>query len=322
MKEPVRIGAVGLGGHGRAMLKAVQASGTCKLVTGFDTDPGVSRAFETDFALPTAPSYKALLAEEAVEAVSLVVPNFLHADMAVAASEAGKACFVEKPIANTVDEAERMINACASKGVLLSVGHNFRRLGEVRKAKALLEAGTLGTVAACEGNLSRPGAAILAPDDWRRDPETCPLPPMMQLGIHLVDAYRYLFGPVARVTALTHPPTSPPETAVGSLLHFASGTVGYIGANYHSKEGWFLRILGTRANLILEPGRVVLERQDGPPTEQAFTPVDTLAEEMHEFGNAVRGHAPIEVDGTAGLEALKVVLAFLTSAREGRAQEI
>ena len=92
--------------------------------------------------------------------------------------------FVEKPIADTVEAAERMRDACTEAGVLLMVGHAFRRLGAARRAKALVDE-ALGTVVLAEANFSLTGK--LPPTAWRAQRARNPGGPLMQLGIHHVD---------------------------------------------------------------------------------------------------------------------------------------
>ena len=73
-------------------------------------------------------------------------PHHLHRPMTVQAARAGKHVLVEKPLANTIAEAEEMIDACRRHGVALTVNYSFRYLPKILKAKELIDAGALGTI--------------------------------------------------------------------------------------------------------------------------------------------------------------------------------
>jgi predicted dehydrogenase len=253
---------------------------------------------------------------DGVDGVILATPNDVHAEHAAACAAAGRHVFVEKPIADTVEAAERIRDACAD--VVLMVGHAFRRLGAARRARALIDAGRLGTVVLAEANFSLPGK--LPPTAWRAQRARNPGGPIMQLGIHHVDTLAYLLGPVAQTTGrFAHVHTSAEIDDVGvATLAFASGAVGVVTGSYVSPHTFSIRLLGSggvldyRADL----GAVwpAAERVDEVSTltlngePMAFEPRDMLAEELAEFGAAIRGEAAVETGAAEGIAALRVVL--------------
>jgi predicted dehydrogenase len=317
MRGKVKIGAVGLGGHGRAMLDAIKRCANLEVVACFDVDGERTRTTAAEFACKACGSFAELLGVRGLRAVTLVVPNHVHSDYVISAAEAGRACFVEKPIANTLAEARRMIAACEENDVVLAVAHNFRRLAQFRKAKELIDSGELGCICGFEGNLSRPGASLLVPDDWRRSVRTCPMPSMMQLGIHIVDGLMYIFGQVRSVSAMTWSMPSFDAVSVSAMIEFRSRLCGSVNSNYLSKERWHVNIYGERANLYFGGEGFLIDRAGGGPEKVDLEPVDTLVEELHEFGEGVSGRGEVEVDGNGGLAALKVVRAMVTSAAKG-----
>ena len=104
---------------------------------------------------------------------------------------------MEKPIADTLADGKVVQEVCEQAGVVLMVGHCFRRLGAARMTKQLIEEGALGEVVLAEANFSLP--AQLTPDKWRYCRETCPGGPLMQLGVHHADTLQYWLGPIRRV---------------------------------------------------------------------------------------------------------------------------
>ena len=160
---------------------------------------------------------------------------------------AGRHVFVEKPIADTVEAAERIRDACVEAGVVLMVGHAFRRLGAARRAKELV--GELGTVVLAEACFSLPGK--LPPTAWRAQRARNPGGPLMQLGIHHVDTLAYLLGPVARTTgrfARVHTDAEIDDVGVATL-EFESGALGVLTGSYVSPHVFSLRLQGSEGVL-------------------------------------------------------------------------
>jgi predicted dehydrogenase len=248
--------------------------------------------------------------------VLIATPNHVHAEHAIANAAAGRHVFVEKPIADTVEAAERIREACAEAGVLLMVGHAFRRLGAARRAKELIP--ELGTVVLAEACFSLPGK--LPPSAWRAQRARNPGGPLMQLGIHHADTLAYLLGPVARTTGrFAHVHTDAEIDDVGvATLEFESGALGVLTGSYVSPHVFSLRLQGSAGVLDYRADLAAVwpaaERVDevstltlnGEPVE--FEPRDMLAEELAEFGAAMRGEAEIETGAGEGIAALRVIL--------------
>jgi predicted dehydrogenase len=253
---------------------------------------------------------------EDADGVLIATPNDVHAENALAAAAAGRHVFVEKPIADTVEAAERIRDACLEAGVVLMVGHGFRRLGAARRAKELV--GELGTAVLAEANFSLPGR--LPPQAWRAQRARNPGGPIMQLGIHHVDTLAYLLGPIARTSgrfARVHTPAEIDDVGVVTL-EFASGALGVVTGSYVSPHVFSLRLLGSdgvldyRADLgavwpdATRVDEVSTLTLNGSRVE--FEPRDMLAEELAEFGAAMRGDATVETGAAEGIAALRVIL--------------
>jgi 1,5-anhydro-D-fructose reductase (1,5-anhydro-D-mannitol-forming) len=250
------------------------------------------------------------------EGVLLATPNDVHGEQAAACAAAGRHVFVEKPIADTVEAAERMRDACAD--VVLMVGHAFRRLGAARATRSVIDEGRLGTVVLAEANFSLP--AKLPPQAWRAQRARNPGGPLMQLGIHHVDTLAYLLGPIERTAgrfARVHTAAEIDDVGVATL-EFAAGALGVVTGSYVSPHTFSIRLLGSegvldyRADLgavwpaaerVDEVSTLML---DGAPVP--FEAHDMLAEELAEFGAAIRGEAAVETGAEEGIAALRAVL--------------
>lgn len=321
--KPVGLGLIGCGGYCSSLAKSAKSSSKISLVSCFDVREEAVKSFEQSFGCAGTTSLEELLANPQVEAVIVASPNFVHRENVVAAAQAGKHIFVDKPIANEVSDAVDMIKAVKEKGVLLAVGHQGRRLGGHRKMKQMIEAGAVGTAITAEANFSHSGGLGLTPQQWRWYRDKCPALPLMQLGVHFADTVQYLMGPVTEVSSfMTHIATpAPNEDVTVSILKFASGPLGYLGSNYATPSIYYVNIYGTSGNLYCDHGGYVRYKAAGKNEIETIAPdasPDPQVEELEEFVECVRTGEKPEVDGIAGLRALAVVEAALKSWQSNR----
>jgi predicted dehydrogenase len=310
------VALIGTGMWGGRIAAAAERAGL-RVVTCFARDQRRREEFAARAGCEAAATLESAIEHRDVDGVLLVTPNDAHAEQAIAAAERGRHVFVEKPIADTVDAAERMRDACSRAGVALAVGHAFRRLGAARKVAELIEAGALGRVVLAEATFSLPGS--FPAHAWRAQRARNPGGPLMQLGIHHVDTLASWLGPVARSTGrFAHVATDAEIDDVGVVcLEFASGALGVVTGSYVSPKTLALRLQGTeavleyRTNFSVWPDTQALDRA----TELtlggdavAFEQRDMLAEELAEFGRCMRDGALPETGAEQGIQALRAVL--------------
>src|SRR5262249_54975914 len=135
-----------------------------------------------------------------VQAVVLATPHTLHVEQVIAAARAGKAVFCEKPLALTRADAERAIAACREAGVVLATGQDKRHWSSMRQVPRVVASGRLGEILHVEGNFSNETSTQF-PVAWRESAAESPGAGMTATGIHIVDAFVNLVGPVRQVTA-------------------------------------------------------------------------------------------------------------------------
>lgn len=317
------IGGTGMWGP-RIAAAASRAPGIT-LVTCFSRDPGRREEFAAGQGVEAAESFEAAIEHPKVEGVLLVTPNDLHAPQALACADRGKHVFVEKPIADTIEAGSEMRDRFQADGLVLSIGHAFRRFGAARRVKALLDDGTLGTAVLAEANFSLPGK--LVPEAWRWYRARALGGPLLQLGIHHADTLRYWLGPIAESHGVFARLVTEAEIDdVGAVsLRFDSGAVGVITGSYVSPHTYFLRLYGTLAvleyrvdmsvwpNAELVDGATTLSLvRKGEVEDVAFDPRDPLADELEEFGRSVCGDTVPETGATEGIAALQVILGALS----------
>ncbi len=339
--DKVRLAPIGLGRWAKVLARGAQRGDVIELASCFSRSPVKRAAFREEFGVPrAAASLDELLADDELEGVLITTPNDTHRDVAVAALEAGKAVYVDKPIAHTLEHALDVRRAVERTGGVFAVGHSARRLSGSRVMKRWIDDGTLGEVSLAEANFSNERGLELTPETWRWYADKSPGGTFIQLGVHHADNLQYLLGPVARVTAHARRLYTQSEVpdAVMAILEFESGPLGYIGCGWASPGVYQIRLQGTRHNLMYDLDFThwddshqaddwstlvsqAYRQQERAPVH--LPPTDMFREQLDEFALAIRGRAEIEVGIDEAIRALAVVRAALeSSARDGAAVEV
>ena len=326
---PVRVAAVGVGGWGRTLADAAGRDTGLAIVACTSRSADNRTAFAKTYACRDLPSYNAVLADPEVEGVLITTPHSVHAEQVMAAARAGKHVFVDKPFTLTVVDARRATEACRQAKVVLAVGHQRRRQAASRAMKKLVDEGALGKVAQVEGNFSVNIGFTLKPGMWRTVREETPGGAMTNLGIHHVDTFQYLLGPIARAMAFSRRVALTGveiDDTTSIIFEFASGSLGYLGTSWvHANRTQVITLHGTQAQAWSEADGsrlLVARRGEAEPTIVPLTPVDPLVEELAEFARCVREGTRPEVGGPEATAAIAVLEAIVESAQTGRAVDV
>jgi predicted dehydrogenase len=241
------------------------------------------------------------------------------------AAAAGKHVFVEKPLTLTVEDGERAMAAAAAAGIVLQVGHNRRRLPAMRHVKQLIEDGELGIVQHHAAFHAFPILFREGLPAWRQRADEIPAGAMTPLGVHDLDNFHYLGGPIARVSAISRRLLDVPgeldDTTVISF-DFVSGATGSLFTSMLSGPIADVSVHGSGGVAFLRldlAGVEVLRRGDMERRVVELGEFDTIADEVGEFARAIRGEATPETGGAEGLEVVRVLEAIVASAAAGGA---
>jgi len=150
-----------------------------------------------------ATDWKEVVRRPDIDLVDIVTPGDSHAEIAIAAAQAGKHVFCEKPLANTVAEAERMVEAVQKAGVRNMVAFNCRRVPAIAYARQLIDEGRIGRIYHFRARYLQDW--IMDPNFplvWRLDKNAAGSGPMGDLGAHIIDLARYLVGEFDEVTGM------------------------------------------------------------------------------------------------------------------------
>lgn len=325
--DKVNVGIVGIGWWSDVLAAVIEKSDKLALRACYTRSEDKAAAFAAKFGCEAVGSYEAMLALDDLDGVILTTPNSAHRTGAEAAARAGKHVFVEKPISNTLEDGRAMIVACEEAGVVLAVGHSYRRHGALRHLRRLIDDGELGRVSLAEGVFSNDNGLKLKPGLWRSDPAEIPGGCLMQIGIHQIDNLLYLLGPVSDVSAYFNRLETEPdiEDVTAVLLRFGSGAIGYVAADYISPRRFTLTLHGTKANAYFDMDNDGLRLQrtgEAKPTPVAYEPNDHLVAELEDFADAIRNNTAPEIDGRKAMVPLAIVLAAGRSSADGRSVEL
>lgn len=166
--------------------------------------------------------YHDVLNDPEVDVVSICAPNFLHAEIGIAAAKAGKAFWIEKPVGRGAHETEAVQKAAVDAKVTNTIGFNYRHVPVVEHAKELIASGALGRITNIRGTFfadysSEPNGAL----SWRFIREYAGSGVLGDLMGHLADLVQYLVGPIAQVSGMTKTIiTERPVLQMGSGTHF------------------------------------------------------------------------------------------------------
>jgi predicted dehydrogenase len=338
----VRAGMIGCGSFANIIGAEIKLCDKTELITCYDPIPQSRERFGQRFGCEADTRFEDVIARDDIDAVFILSPNANHSEQAILAAQKGKHVFIEKPIANTMDDGKRCVEACERAGIVLMVGHYRRRNAGSRKAKEIIEQGLLGDIVMVEANVSNHLGLELTPDKfrWRGDDTGCPSGSLMTMGIHHVDVFNDLFGPITSVSAMFAKLyiKADVEDVNTTICRFKSGIIGYLGTNFVSRKANWMYVYGTKANLQLtislpnvpfdehlkvniEQSKytqlVILDKSD----VQQIIPIphtDPFLEEISEFADCIRTGKRPETDGQGALAALAYVRAAIESARTGK----
>jgi predicted dehydrogenase len=325
--EPVRVGCIGMGWWSDVLADAIKRSGKLSIVACYSRSEQKRNAFAAKYGCRPAPSYDAILADGAIEAIVNTTPNNVHLETTRTAAQAGKHIFLDKPIANTVPEGRKIAAVCRAAGVVLALGYQRRRESHFRWIRNQIDAGTFGKLVNAEANISRDRLGKIDLSSWRYTAEGMPGGVMLQIGIHYTDVLEYLLGPIRAVNGkfaqLVLPGDNPDVASL--VLEHDNGALSTLNASYASASEYYLmNLYGKEATAYydLHQGLRVLKRGSDRAEPVACTKNDTFVEELEEFAAAVRGHAEPEMTGDKATTSLAVIRAGIRSAHEGRQVDV
>jgi inositol 2-dehydrogenase len=276
--------------------------------------------------------YQDLIDDKEIEAVVIITPTSTHHDIAIAAANAGKAIFCEKPLSISIDEALAVERVVAETGVFFHMGFMRRFDRGYRAAKAKIDAGVIGTPVLFKASSRDPFRPSLEYLDPKHSGGIA-----IDMGIHDIDLARWMMGEIKSVNCIGGVLAYPEVSQVGDIdnavimLTFESGSLGVIDLSRSGVYGYDIRaeILGTNGTLkvgYLRETPVMLLNKEGVTHdtvpyfmerfERAY--VDQVQDFVDHFAS---GQAP-SITCADGVADLRVAIAATQSFRENRTIEL
>jgi predicted dehydrogenase len=337
------VGIVGLGRWAKVLTKASSKSEKIKIVAGFSRSEEKRQAFQAETGVPAAPSMEALLSQPEIEGVILTVPNEQHLPMAAAVARAKKHVYTEKPIASTLAEGLEIEALEKKYGITVTVGHSARLMAGIRRIREAIDKDELGRVAFIEANFSNNRALELTPTTWRWYKDRAPGGPLSQLAIHQFDVLHYLGGEVLEASAIASklsPVGAEVDDQSMTLVKFADGKVGYVGACWTSPGVFSVRVFGSKGLMHYEidfdtwdtpdqlhkKSTLYIQRGiDGYAKREELTvpESDMFRAELEMFADSCRSGRSNELSAHNGNAAVAIVYAALRSIdKQGQAVRV
>ena len=350
----VSVAVIGLGWPGQrhlegyAKLPSVNIAAICDMSEPLLAD--THARFPTEIATT---DYQAVLANPEIDAVSVCLPNWLHAPISIEAIQAGKHVLCEKPLANTLPEGERLTAAVHASDRIFMLALNNRFRVEIQAMKRIIDAGTLGEIYyAKTGWVRRRWAATVR--GWFMDKEKAGGGPLIDLGVHMLDLTLWLMGSpkATRISgAVYHKLAQEMTPLLGPLdiedlgtamIHLDNGATIHLETSwmqYVERERVFSELFGTRGGAKYErygrdswtthpvpPFQIFTtladEQVNAAPTNITLTPEEMLyasfANEMQHFTECVWDNTQPIATIDQGLEILRILDAVYRSGAEGR----
>ena len=310
----LRVGVVGLGGNGSSFAKIYSEHPKAALAAVCDTNEEraslasqLGAEFFTDF--------EKLVSLPDLDAVSVHLPDRLHAAPTLAAMDAGKHVFVEKPMAVTIADCNAIIDAMDRTGLSVAVGQVLRTKALYKRIKEVVDAGTLGAIYFCEGDYM-----VDELTDPRQAAKVGPTYSLQGFGCsatHPLDLLRWYLGNPVEVMAMGNSgmahPSHPGDGFIAALYKWPNGCVGRVVGTWacsydHSYENAYgISLFGSDASIVR--GFLVSRDQQNEPVELAAHgaghPYDP---EVDDFVNAVlEGRSPATDARDGGNTAIAIL---------------
>ena len=309
----IRMGVIGTGAMGQNHVRIYSEMEDVKLAGISDVDRERVEAMALQFNTKPFTDYKEMLTSN-IDAVSVVVPTKLHMQVALDALSKGLHVLVEKPIADTVENADLMIETSKKAGKILMVGHIERFNPTVIKLKEIIDSGTLGKIVSISTRRVGP-----------YNPRIRDVGVILDIGVHDIDIISYLYGEkINQVYAIAGADIHPFEDHASVILRMNHKFAGVVETNWltpHKVRK--LTAIGLNGVAYLDYIDQTVEIHDNGWIRKAkVEKSEPLRNELKYFVECVASGKQPNPSGEAGKHALEVAMAAIRSYREERMIEI
>jgi predicted dehydrogenase len=336
MKPPLRFAMAGTGFWSRYQLHGWRELPGCECVALYNRTRSKAETLARELGVPAVyDDYEQMLSRERIDFVDIVTGVEQHAPMARLAADRGLAVVCQKPLATDLPTAQTMVMHAQQRGTPLLVNENWRWQSQIRGFAAALRQAPLGRIWRAHINYSN-SFPVFENQPFLRELERFIL---TDIGTHILDVMRFLFGEAATVYARTHSvtPGIKGEDAASALFTMRNGMTVYANMSYASRVAGerfpevFITVEGEDASVSLDfDFNVRVVTRTGTVTTRHAPPYYSWADARYAVVHAsivaaqrnllaaLRGEAAAETTGTDNLETLRLVFACYESARRNQ----
>jgi UDP-N-acetyl-2-amino-2-deoxyglucuronate dehydrogenase len=338
--EQIRFAIVGAGNIGRVTAQAVAAVPGTRVSVVCDLAASAARKLAETCGAAWETNAERAVERSDVDAVCVCTPSGRHAEVALAAAQAGKHLWIEKPMEITLPRIDEIIRAAEALGVRLTSVFPYRFMRGSQVAAEAVRQGRLGKLVLAEAVVKWHRSQAYYDGSWHGTWKLDGGGALMNQAIHSIDLLQWLAGPVANVFARTATRAHQMETedTAAAVLAFANGALGGLQGSTACFPGQKARVSlhGDRGTIELEEGRIITWKlNDAPPGEEAERLAVEQAEtsgsqsptglgyEMHRrqmagFVEALRNDSPPAISGAEARKSVEIIRAIYHSARLGQ----
>ncbi len=306
---------------------ALQKTSFCKLTSIITGTPAKADRWKTQYNIPDQNIYnydnmEKMADNPDIDVVYVVTPNGLHAEHTIKAAKAGKHVLCEKPMEVSAKKCQQMIDACKAANRMLAVGYRLHFDPNHLECIRLAREKVLGAVNMIQAEY---GFKIGDPKQWRLNRALSGGGPLMDVGIYVLQATRYLSGEepvsVSAVATTTDPVKFKDiEENLAWQLKFPGGAIATCNTSYNFNGFDRFRAYADKGWFELAPafgyGGIQGKRSDGKWTPIAG--IDQFAAEMDDFAQCILNNTPSKVPGEEGLRDIKIMMAIYEAAQTGK----
>ena len=289
MKRQVKVALIGFGWWGKNLAKAIEDSSKIHLEMIVSKDLEDTEAYGQSHQIKVSDKFVDALSNSTIEAIILATPHSLHAEQIIAAANAGKHIFCEKPLALTHHDAKMAIAACAKNNVVLGVGQNKRFWPSMQKLREVVATGALGNMMHIEGHYSNEHSTKFF-SEWRDKPTESPAGGLTGTGIHIIDALVNLAGNASEVSAhvASFRSGKDPRDASSVNVRFDNGISAYFSMIRATPFFWRIHVFGDAGSVeAIGETECVLRLSGGRIERYTFPAIDSIKYELEAFATAV-----------------------------------
>jgi predicted dehydrogenase len=324
----LNVAVVGMGWWGKIIVPLLKTSKKISVNTVVEVNAAGIADFAKQHNVKVVTDFNTVLKDPAIQGVVLCTPHTQHTDQIIAAANAGKHVFCEKPLSMTRADVLRAIKAVNDNKVALAVGHERRFEPPVLEAMRIIQSGELGTPLQIEANFSQDKFLTLAADNWRLSGKEAPAGPMTATGIHLLDLSVGVFGEAERVFASVKQLGSQLVNGdtLAILVSFKNGGHALISAilatpfegrfAVYCNKGWIE--VRDKTHPEAPEGWVLTKTLRGGKKEvREFSPAPNVLANLEAFADAAEGRAPYPVPQSQMIANISALEAIFKSASTG-----